>query len=108
MRARLRTSGVAFQDAHWCHEIQRDKWRRSEAVHMAAEGGCTAAADRRAVSTATKSRLQTSCKSIGGAMEPKAGVDLQSAYSVVNKFLKGTRRSGCLCEIVPTHASERK
>ena len=37
-----------------------DKWRRIEAVHMAAEGGCTVAADRRAVSTATNSRLRNS------------------------------------------------
>ena len=42
-------------------------------MHMAAEGGCTAAADLRAVSTATNSRLRNSV-SIGDAMGPKAGV----------------------------------
>ena len=46
--------------SEWCREIQRDNWRRIEALHMAAEGGCTVAADQRAVSTATNSRLRNS------------------------------------------------
>ena len=46
--------------SEWFHEIQRGNWRRIEALHMAAEGGCTAAIDLRAVSTATNSRLLNS------------------------------------------------
>ena len=46
--------------SEWFHEIQRDNWRRIEALHMSSEGGCTAAADLRAVSTATNSRLRNS------------------------------------------------
>ena len=46
--------------SEWFHEIQRDNWRRIEALHMSSESGCTAAADLRAVSTATNSRLRNS------------------------------------------------
>ena len=46
--------------SEWYREIQRENWRRSEAVRMAAGGGCTAAADLCAVSTAAHSRLRKS------------------------------------------------
>ena len=39
--------------------------------------------------------LASKCMSTGDAMGPKAAVDLHFAYQVVNKFLGGTRRSGC-------------
>ena len=84
---------------------------------MAAERGCTEAADWCDISIAKEADSRNhfsrhnpvnQCKSIGDAMVPKAGVGLQVAYSVVSEFLGGTRRSRCTRARVSAHATEGK
>ena len=91
----LEPRGVAYRGLgrkRHCRKRKKSTWTTEEIAPLPRR---TSVKVQGGTSSRCADLEKTQCKSIGDAMEPKAGVDLQFAYSVVSEFLGGTRRSGC-------------